>query len=80
MSRQATLAGLQAQLECVKREVARRERAYPRLVDDGTLTPHEATYELHLMRGVAGTLRGMIEDAQLPLFAPGDRAQSCPDR
>lgn len=74
MSPAPTLAALQAQLECVTREVARRAREYQG-GRAGLSAPAACAlvYDLAIMQGVAQTLRGLIEARQLPLLAPSDR-------
>jgi hypothetical protein len=47
---------LAEQIACVRREVALRERIYPRLVRDGKLRRDEADRELARMRAVLETL------------------------
>ena len=44
------------QITCVKREIAMRERVYPRWVDGGRMTQKAADTELLLMRAVLLTL------------------------
>jgi hypothetical protein len=65
------LADLQAQLECVTREVNRRARAYHK--DRDGLSAQAAAaliYDLSTMQGVARTLHALIDARQLSLFDP----------
>ena len=43
---------LNALLACCKRELAFRERCYPRWIEKGTLKPDKAARELELMRSL----------------------------
>ena len=43
---------LNALYACCKRELAFRERVYPRWIDKGTLKPEKAKLEIELMRSV----------------------------
>ncbi|HRE42763.1 MAG TPA: hypothetical protein PKY87_02205 [Terricaulis sp.] len=47
------------QIACVKREIAMRERCYPRWISKGTMTPGKADAELAGMRAVLKTLEGL---------------------
>jgi hypothetical protein len=54
---------LDAQIECLKREVRRREKKYPHLVEQGVFTRDEADAEIARMRAAFQTLtqlRGLI--------------------
>lgn len=51
---------LPAQIECVKREIAYRERVYPRLIEKGSMSPRKAETELEHMRAVLATLQGLV--------------------
>jgi hypothetical protein len=53
------VVSLRDQVACVEREIALRERLYPRFVADGRLTPGKADSELAGMRAVLATLRGL---------------------
>lgn len=44
------------QIECVEREIAMRQRAYPRWVADGRLTQAKADAEINCMLAVRETL------------------------
>jgi hypothetical protein len=44
------------QIACVKREIAMRERVYPRWVAAGKMTKAKADHELAAMRAVLDTL------------------------
>ena len=47
---------LATQIAAVKREIALRERNYPRWVSSARLTPERAAFELGVMRAVLATL------------------------
>ncbi len=56
---------LHSQIECVKREIAFRERCYPRWVKEKRMSQQLADHELAAMRAVLATLQ------TLPLAQPG---------
>jgi hypothetical protein len=56
--RQASL-GVGAQIACVKREIAMRERVYPTLIAKGRMKAGDAEYELAAMRAVLATIEGL---------------------
>jgi signal recognition particle subunit SEC65 len=61
---------LQAQLAEVRREIALRERVYPKWIAEGKggLTQATADRKLETMRAVAATLRALIKThEELPL-------------
>ena len=47
---------LDDQIECVQREIAMRERVYPKWVASGHMTERKADHELQCMRAVLTTL------------------------
>lgn len=47
---------LEKQIECVRREIAFRERLYPRWVESNRINPVRAEHELKCMRAVLETL------------------------
>ena len=54
---------LDQRIACVKREIDRREKIYPRLVESGKLTEDESVSELSTMKDVYETLtqlRGIL--------------------
>jgi len=51
---------LRLQLACAKRELALRERIYPRLVAQETRLPAKAQHELAAMRAICATLAGLV--------------------
>lgn len=57
---------LDEQIRCVKREIAMRERVYPRWVQDGKMGPAKADQELTSMRAVLETLTELARDRKLP--------------
>lgn len=46
------------QIECVKREIRKREEVYPRLVSNGKMRQATADLEIARMRAVLATLEG----------------------
>lgn len=50
---------LEAQIECVLREISFRERVYKRRVSEGKMTQHLADEQLAAMRAVLTTLQGL---------------------
>jgi hypothetical protein len=56
-----TMVTIEQQLACVKREIALRERVYPRFVAEQRLTQEKADAELATMRAVLVTL-GTVKD------------------
>lgn len=44
---------------CVEREIAMRERVYPRWVDSGKMSQDKADAELRAMRAVLEVLKGL---------------------
>lgn len=47
------------QMLCVQREIAMRERVFPRWVASGKMKQHMAEREITVMRAVLETLRGI---------------------
>ena len=52
---------LQAQIECVEREIKMRERVYPGLVRTKKMASATAQYETDAMRAVLATLKAIQE-------------------
>lgn len=50
---------LDAQISCVRRELAMRQRAYPKWVDGGRMKQPEADKELAVMQAVHDTLMSL---------------------
>ena len=50
---------LEAQIKCVRRELALRKNVYSKRVKQGKMTPDEARREYDLMQGVLETLEGL---------------------
>jgi len=57
---------IEQQLACVRREIAMRERVYPRWVEQGKMKPESAKRELDSMRAVLETLQGIGQDSEKP--------------
>lgn len=58
---------LSEQLKCVRREIAMRERVYPRWVADRKMTQTKADAEIAAMKEVANTLFELIKKDEPPL-------------
>jgi len=56
---------LSDQIACVKREIAMRERAYPRWVGGGKMTQQKADQELAAMKAVGETLAKLQTEGRL---------------
>lgn len=50
---------LQQQIDCVRREIAMRERVYPAWVGKGKMKPEVAQHQIEAMKAVLATLIGM---------------------
>jgi hypothetical protein len=61
----AVIVPLSDQIACEKREIAMRERAYPRWVSGGRMTQQKANRELAAMRAVAETLGKLQTEGRL---------------
>lgn len=57
--------GLSEQIECVRREIALRERVYPRWVSAGKMTQVKANDEIAAMRAVLATLVSLLDKDRL---------------
>jgi hypothetical protein len=57
---------LDDQIACVEREIALRQRAYPRWIADRRMSQAKAQHELDTMCEVLATLRRMKADAAQP--------------
>jgi hypothetical protein len=53
------------QMDCVRRELAMRQRAYPRWVANGKMTQRAADVEVARMSAVLMTLEGLAEKERL---------------
>lgn len=42
--------------DCARREVAKRRSVYPRLINEGSLTPKRAAREIEMMQAIVGLL------------------------
>ena len=63
---------LQEQLAEVRREIALRERVYPRWISQGKLEPTKAQRKLATLRAVADTLARLAKAEELPLEGEGN--------
>jgi hypothetical protein len=61
----AAIVPLAVQVACVKREVALRERAYPRWVANGKMAQQKADQELAAMRAVSQTIARLQNEERL---------------
>lgn len=66
---------LEAQIACVLRELALRQKVYPRWTALNKMSPAQAEHELKTMEAVYRTLLAMQERdaAQRPMFATDER-------
>lgn len=53
---------IEEQLAAVRREVAMRERVYPRWVEAGRMTAEKADHEIEAMKNVAATLQHLLDE------------------
>lgn len=53
---------LDEQIACVKREIAMRERVYPKWVEKGRMPQDKADHELSAMKAVLQTLINLEEE------------------
>jgi len=53
------------QLKEARREIAKRERVYPRFVAERKMSQKEADHHLELMRAIAGTLAELAKSEDL---------------
>lgn len=58
---------LNVQIICVQREIAMRERVYPRWVEAGKMTQKKADAELETMRAVKDTLQDLLTNKEFEL-------------
>lgn len=58
---QSLAVPLSSQIACVEREIAMRERVYPRWVVENRMTKAKADAELDAMRAVLETLKAVAE-------------------
>lgn len=58
---------LDEQIACVKREIAMRERVYPRFIESGKLKQQKADREIEAMKAVLETLTVLASQETLPL-------------
>lgn len=56
---------IEAQVECVQRELRYRAHVYPRLIAKGRLTPAKAKAETEAMEAVLATLQSIEEEERL---------------
>ena len=70
---------LDEQIKAVEREIALRERVYPRLTARGSLKPEAAARQLEAMRAVRRTLeRVRLQEAHEAASAPFDKGSGAP--
>jgi hypothetical protein len=53
---------LAEQIACVKREIAMRERVYPRWVAAGKMKDSQASHEIECMRAILATLEALPKE------------------
>lgn len=56
---------LEAQIRCVRRELALRRNAYPRWVENGRMKEAEAAREIETMAAVLDTLEALMRAVEL---------------
>jgi hypothetical protein len=56
MNNSISIASISDQIQCVEREIAKREVVYPKWVAAHKMTSTRAAYEIAAMRGVRETL------------------------
>ena len=64
-----TTVPLETQLAEVNREIAMREKVYPRWITENKITKWKADEKLANMKAVADTLRGLVAAKNPPLIA-----------
>lgn len=52
---------LAEQLVCIDREIAMRQRVYPRWIEQGRMSTDKAAREISTMQAVRNTLEGLIK-------------------
>lgn len=52
-------------LACAARELALRRRAYPRFIEVGKMTPHEAQHEIRVMEAIVEDYRAAVRTPDL---------------
>lgn len=57
---------LDAQIKCVKREIALRKNVYPKFVNSGRMKEAEADHEIAAMTAALHTLMGLKEPSNDP--------------
>lgn len=60
-------SSLEAQLRCVQREIEKREKLYPRWVQEGRMNEHQMHWELNCMRAVLKTLLSLAQEQPVRL-------------
>jgi hypothetical protein len=56
---------IEVQVRCIEREIAMRERVYPRWVESKRMTQGKADEEMEAMRAVLATLQTIAEGQRL---------------
>lgn len=57
---------IEAQMACVKREIAMRKNVYPKWVSTGRMTAEAADHEIHCMTAVLRSLETLVEPVPRP--------------
>lgn len=63
----ARVIDLNQQIQCVRREIAMRQSAYPRWVKEGRMKQAKATEEIEAMQAVESTLVELINNQEFKL-------------
>ena len=57
---------LEAQIACVRRELAMRKNVYPKWVQSRRMKPEAADHEIQCMQAVHDTLSGLVQEKPNP--------------
>ena len=69
---------LEAQIDCVKREIALRENVYPKWIESKRMRQHHADYQIAAMKDVLETLqRTKAHEAELVRNTRANAIASC---
>jgi hypothetical protein len=73
------------QLDCLKRELARRQRVYPKAVREKRINPHVAEYETRAMEAAIDSLDMLVQLEEVSIEMREEKAKqissgTCPAR
>lgn len=63
MTTEEPIISLEAQVKCLKREIAMRKNVYPKFVHNGRMKQAEADHEIAAMTAALHTIMGLQEAA-----------------